>query len=227
MNLNKQYNEFAEKFSTNANSSTFNNHLSRDAFYGYMDFIKPGSKLIDLACGDGFDLEHYKSLGAEIYGLDASEEMVRLAQERHPGSNIQVGFFENIPHPDNYFDAVVSKYALMTSADLKPVFSEMHRILKPEGVMMYLVTHPFRQYFEKNNPQADYFKQEVVDSNILDNTITVREPSHTMSEYLNDFLFTNFEVTLYDEQWDNAAEAIDDRRYPGFFIIRATKKVTN
>ena len=46
----------------------------------------------------------------------------------------------------------------------------------------------------------------------------------SVSEYLNDFLFTNFEVTLYHEQWDNAAEAIDGRKYPGFFIIRATKK---
>ena len=30
--------------------------------------------------------------------------------------------------------------------------------------MMYLVTHPFRQYFEKKDLEADYFEQKIVDS---------------------------------------------------------------
>lgn len=226
MDLNKQYNNFAKDFSKFIHSEDINNYLSRDLFYSYIDFVNPGTKLIDLACGDGSDLAYYKKLGADIYGLDASEEMIALAKEKLPDANIQVGLFEKIPFADNYFDAVVSKYALMTSADLKPVFTEILRVLKPGGVMVYLVTHPFRQYFEKKSPQADYFKQEIVDSNILNMTITVREPSHTMSEYLNDFLFKNFNILAYDEQFDDAAEAIDGKKYPGFFILKAQKKIS-
>lgn len=224
MELSKQYNNFAEEFVKNAAEGVINNHFSRDLFYSYIDFIKPGTKLIDLACGDGFDLAHYQELGAKIYGLDASDEMVKLAKDRLPEADVRQGLFESIPFEDNYFDAVLSKYAIMTSADMKPIFSEMHRVLKPGGIMMYLVTHPFRQYFEKRDEKGDYFKQEVVNSHILDMTITVKEPSHTMTEYFNDSLFKNFEVLAYDEQWDPAAEAINDRKYPGFLIIKARKK---
>ena len=89
---------------------------------------------------------------------------------------------------------------------------------------MYLVTHPFRQYFEKKELEGDYFEQKIVDSNILNNSILVKEPSHTLNEYLNDFLFSNFEVQLFEEYWDAAAEQIDGKKYPGYFILKAKKR---
>ena len=181
-------------------------------------------KLLDLACGDGFDLEYCKELGSDIYGLDASEEMIKIAKERLPNIELKVGLFEDVPFEDNYFDTVLSKYAIMTSADMKQAFKEIHRVLKPGGMMMYLVAHSFRQFFEKKDEKADYFEQIVVDSNILNNTVTVKEPTHTMTEYLNDFLFKNFDVQAYDERWDPAAEAIGGKKYPGFFILKAKKR---
>jgi hypothetical protein len=91
-------------------------------------------------------------------------------------------------------------------------------------MMMYLVTHPLRQYLEKREGRADYFDQKIVDSHILGNTVTVREPTHTMTEYLNPFLFKNFDVQAYDEHWDPAAEVIDGKKYPSFFILKARKR---
>ena len=132
---------------------------------------------------------YYKKLGANIYGLDTSEELLKIAEKKLSEVKLKVGLFENIPFEDNYFDAVLSKYAIMTSANMEPVFKEIHRVLKPGGMMMYLVTHPFRQFFEKKEGKTDYFEQKIVDSHILGNTITVKEPTHTMTEFLNDFLF--------------------------------------
>lgn len=224
MDLSKQYNSFAKKFSEVHDAGGNSNRDNRAVFYSHIDFINPGIKILDVACGDGLDLVHYKELGAEVSGIDASEELVAIAKGRLPDADIRVGLFEKLPFEDNLFDAVLSKYAIMTSPDMKPVLAEMHRVLKPGGIMLYLVTHPFRQYFEKKDPQADYFEQKVVDSNILNNTILVKEPSHTMTEYLNDFLFKNFEVLAYDEQWDASAEQIDGKKYPGYLIIKARKR---
>ncbi|MDB4940336.1 MAG: Methylase involved in ubiquinone/menaquinone biosynthesis [Candidatus Doudnabacteria bacterium] len=224
MELSTQYNNFAKKFSEVHDTGENSNNLNRKLFYSYLDFVKPGMKLLDVACGDGLDLLYYKELGAAVYGIDASKEMVALAQSRMPDADIRTGLFESLPFEENFFDVVLSKYAIMTSSDLKPVFKEVHRVLKPGGVMMYLVTHPFRQYFEKKDNTADYFEQQIVDSNILNNTILVKEPSHTMNEYLNDFLFKNFDVQLFDEQWDPSAEQIDGKKYPGFFILKAVKR---
>lgn len=181
-------------------------------------------KVLDLACGDGLDLAYYKELGAEVYGLDASEELVKIARERLPGADIRVGLFESNPFEDNFFDIVLSKYAIQTSADMKPVFLEINRVLKTGGTLIYLVTHPLRQYMEKKDPTTDYFEQKIVDCHILNDTIVVQEPTHTLNEYLNPDFLTNFDVQEFEEYWDAAAEQIDGRKYPGYFILRAIKR---
>jgi len=225
MDLDKQYNEFAKKFSDVQDVGENSNRYNRKIFYDHLDFIKPGMKLLDLGCGDGTDLVYYKKLGTDIYGVDASQELLTIAKKKLPDANLKIGLFENIPFEDNYFNVVLSKYAIMTSADMEQIFKEICRVLKPNGMMMYLVTHPFRQFFEKKDEKADYFEQKIVDSHILGNSIIVKEPTHTMTEFLNDFLFRNFDVQSYDERWDPAAEFIDGKKYPGFFILKAKKRI--
>ena len=225
MDLSKQYNEFAKKFSDVHDVGENSNRDNRKVFYDQLSFIKPGMKLLDLGCGDGLDLVYYKKLGAKIYGLDASEELLEIAKKRLPSENIQLGFFEKIPFQNDFFDVVLSKYAIMTSADMGPIFKEIFRVLKPGGTMMYLVTHPFRQYLEKRESQADYFEQKVIDSHILNNAITVKEPSHTLNEYLSKQFSEDFDVQFYQEYWDAAAEQIDGKKYPGYFILIARKRI--
>jgi ubiquinone/menaquinone biosynthesis C-methylase UbiE len=224
MDLAKQYNSVADDFSKNHHSEKNGNVINRKIFYSQINFIKPGMKVLDLACGDGVDLLYYKELGAEIYGLDASSELIKIARKKLAGAHLNVSLFETIPFEDGFFDVVLSKYAVMTSKNMQPVFKEIHRVLKPGGTMMYLVTHPFRQFFEKRDTQANYFEQKIVDCHILGNTVTIKEPTHTMMEFLNDFLFKNFNVQSYSEHLDPAAEAIDDKKYPGFFILKAKKR---
>ncbi len=224
MDLSKQYNNLSKTFSDIQDLGENSNRDNRQKFYDKINFVKPGMKLLDLACGDGLDLVYYKSLGADVFGLDASEELIKIARHRLPKEDIKVGIFEKMPYKDNFFDVVLSKYAIQTSIDLKPIFSEILRVLKPGGILMYLVTHPFRQYFEKKDSQADYFEQKIVDSLILNNQILVKEPSHTMNDYLDESLFDNFDVQLYREYWDASAEQVDGKKYPGYFILKAKKR---
>lgn len=224
MDLAKQYNNLADDFSKHHIVDKNSNKVSRERFYKHIDFLKPGMKLLDLACGDGTDLIYYKKLGADIYGIDASEELLGIAKNKLPNANLKISFLENIPFEDNFFDIVLSKYAIQTSSDLGPIFSEIHRVLKPSGTMMYLVVHPFRQYFERKEIGGNYFEQKIVDSHLFSGKITVKEPTHTLTEYLNDFLFKNFDVQSYDERWEPAAELIDGKKYPGFFILKAKKR---
>ncbi len=224
MSLEKQYNNIAKEFSAVHDIGENSNQENRLAFYRHTRFLRPGLRVLDLGCGDGLDLAYYKSLGADIFGIDASEELIKIARGRLPGDDIRVGVFENLPYTDQFFDVVLSKYALQTSPVLEPCFTEVNRVLKPGGTLVYLVTHPFRQFFEKKSCKTDYFEQSVVDSQILNNSMTVKEPSHTLNEYLNTWLFANFDVQGYEECWDAAAEQIGERKYPGYFILRAIKR---
>lgn len=225
MDISKQYDDFAEDFSKIHDIGENSNRENRKVFYGRIDFIRPGMSVLDLGCGDGLDLAYYKTLGVEVSGFDISEKLVKIAKERLPEINIQIGSFEKMPFQNGYFDVVLSKYAIQTSGDLAPVFEEIYRVLKPGGILMYLVTHPFRQYFEKKNSMADYFKQEIVDAHILNNAITVKEPSHTIQEYFSDIFLKKFDIQGYQECWDPAAEQIDGKKYPGYFILTAKKRI--
>jgi ubiquinone/menaquinone biosynthesis C-methylase UbiE len=227
MDLAKQYNHSAEDFSRIAKGEDYliSNRHSREIFYSYLDFIKPRLKLLDLACGDGQDILHYKQLGAKVYSIDSSEEMVKIARNKLINTDIRVASFEQLPFANNFFNIVLSKYAIMTATDMGPAFNEINRVLKPGGIVMYLVTHPFRKYFERKDPQGNYFDQTIVTSRAFQNQVAFREPTHTMSEYLNDFLFKNFDIDLYDERWEPAAaEQIDNRKYPCFLLISERKK---
>ncbi|OHB25816.1 MAG: hypothetical protein A2542_00975 [Parcubacteria group bacterium RIFOXYD2_FULL_52_8] len=224
MDLSKQYNAFARKFSDIHDIGENSNSDNRKVFYSLVDFVTSGMELLDLGCGDGLDLAHYQSMGAIIHGLDASEEFVKIAQEKLPGADIRIGLFEKTPFDDTSFDVILSKYAIQTSPDLNPIFHEVHRLLKPSGMFMFLVTHPLRQYLEKKDIQDDYFKQKIVDSHILNNAITIKEPSHTFNEYLGVEFLNNFDVLFYKEFFDNSAEQIEGRHYPGYFILKARKR---
>ncbi len=222
--IRKQYNTIAEEFSKNHNIGENSNDKNRRHFYSFLSFSLDGKKLLDLACGDGLDASNYDKKGAEVFGIDASKAMIDLAKKNYPHIEFTVGLAEKLPYKDNTFDVITSKYAIMTSQDMQPIFDEAFRVLKPGGIFVYLVTHPFRQYFEKRSVTADYFHQEIVTSNILNNTVSLKEPSHTLNEYFTPEILKKFNILKFEEAFDPAAERIDGRIYPGYFIAAYQKK---
>lgn len=227
--IKKQYNNFASLFSKMSadydnQDTALNNSTSQKEFYSMIDFITPESKVLDLGCGDGFDVSNYKKITPNIFGLDASDEMVKLAKESNPETIIKIGTFENTGFEDGYFDVVLSKYAIQTAENIQPVHDEIYRILKKNGFFMFLVVHPTRHYFEKQNKNADYFKQEIVNSRIFKETIVLQEPTHTFNEYLNKDFLSKFDVINFKESFDPSAEQIESRTYPGYFIVVCRKR---
>lgn len=154
MSDSKQYNGFADKYSE---IFVENNQDSIAAYYRYFDFSLQGKKVLDLGCGDGYDLEQMNLKGASIYGIDASEEMICIAKEKNHEGDIRVGTFEKIPFPDNIFDVVISKWAFQTSANIDPIYKEICRVLKPGGKLIYLTGHPTRQFMEKKREEQELF----------------------------------------------------------------------
>ncbi len=217
----KQYNAFADKYSE---IFAENNQDSITAYFRQFDFSLEGKKVLDLGCGDGFDLQEMKRRGAIIYGIDASEEMVRLAKEKHTDGHIQIGYFDQIPLPDASMDVVISKWALQTSPEIDPIYKEIARVLKPGGTLVYLSSHPIRQFIEKKRKGKDYFKKEIVESIFFGGQVTAREPSHTLNEYLSPLFFNHFALMSYEEGFDSGAEKVDGDLFPSYFILKATRK---
>jgi enediyne biosynthesis protein CalE5 len=103
--------------------------------------LRPGASLLDIACGTGqLGLAAARRVlpGGRVVATDIAPEMVEVARRRavEAGlSNVEVreADAENLPFPDNSFDAVTFAFALMFCPDLDRAVAEMRRVLKPGG----------------------------------------------------------------------------------------------
>lgn len=125
--------------------------------------LKPGHKLLDVACGTGLvATAAMQVLGSaeNITCLDPSEGMLAVANTKLPATFV-LGRAEKLPFPDNTFDFLTMGYALRHVTTLEEAFREYHRVLKPGGkVLIMEATKPagrvggffFDVYFGKIYP---------------------------------------------------------------------------
>jgi ubiquinone/menaquinone biosynthesis C-methylase UbiE len=225
MVIKEQYNDFHHTYSENL---CLQNEKSNRMFHDCFSFELKNKKLLDIGCGNGVDLRKLATQGARVYGIDPSKEFIKVAQKNNPLGLFTEGVGEKLPFPDNYFDVVTSKWAMQTSSDVPKVLKEMARILKKGGKLIYLSKHPLIQWHEKIRDYghgANYYQQLIITSNIYENKIVLKEPSHTLGEYFNADFLNNFEITNFIEDTEfPASEQINGDTYPTFFIVEAIKK---
>jgi ubiquinone/menaquinone biosynthesis C-methylase UbiE len=103
--------------------------------------LQPGSVVLDVGCGAGFDLFIASRLtgpAGRVHGVDLTPEMVARAREnlRKAGvTNAEVLQVksESLPFADNTFDVVISNGVINLSPDKETLFREISRVLKPGG----------------------------------------------------------------------------------------------
>ena len=107
--------------------------------------INPGDKVLDVGCGTGdLTIEAKKLAGptGEVYGTDASPNMIYQAQQKAKRTDVdvtfQVGLIENIDFPENQLDVVLSSLMMHhLPDDLKRAgLAEIYRVLKPGGRLL-------------------------------------------------------------------------------------------
>jgi SAM-dependent methyltransferase len=96
-----------------------------------------GHKVLEIGCGTGCDLLQFAKHGAEAYGIDITEEHLRLAKERvGDKADVRFGDARALPFPDATFDYVYSHGVLMHSSEPEKIATEIFRVLKPGGRFM-------------------------------------------------------------------------------------------
>ena len=218
--LDTQYNQQAQEY--NSKIADYNKE-SRELFLTLMPDIR-GKNVLDLACADGTDAKTYTTLGANVTGIDSSKEMIRIAKQQVPQATFLEARMESLPLQQEY-DVVTCKYAMQTSRDINKIYEEITKVLKPEGTLLILITHPFRQFMEKSGKEKDYFKQEIVRSTIFEDAIELHEPSHTFNEYFSPYFLVNYDLQYYLEREEfPAVKRMHGHNYPCYSIIKAIKR---
>ncbi|WIV60007.1 class I SAM-dependent methyltransferase [Amycolatopsis nalaikhensis] len=103
--------------------------------------LPPGDAL-DAACGTGRYAGSLARLGHRVVGVDSSSGMLARARERVPGAEFRLGDLARLPLGDAAVDLVACGLALTHVADLRPVFAEFARVLRPGGHVVVCDVHP-------------------------------------------------------------------------------------
>ena len=97
-----------------------------------------GCRVVDFGCGSGSNTVLLAGRGAHVWGIDISEDLLRLAQRRltvsgrEGGATFIAGSAHDTPFPDESID-VVFGMAILHHLDLDKVSREVRRVLKPGG----------------------------------------------------------------------------------------------
>lgn len=146
-----------------------------------------GKSILDAGCGSGDLMQRLTADGGVCEGVDLSSAFVAMAQRQ----NLQVcqGSIHELPHEADCFDAGVANYVLpyLPPAGQYLALRELHRVLRPGGVVVISVMHPFLMRMSRHAPDQPHY-QGVVDSYFEPQTRI------TMSFSENDF-------TLYLMDW--------------------------
>jgi len=98
--------------------------------------------VLDIGIGSGLNIPFYnKSNIDRLYGLDPSEELLKIAKPLAKKNELEIEFLqcgaEAIPLPDQSIDTVLITYTMCTIPDIKLSNSEIMRVLKPEGQLLF------------------------------------------------------------------------------------------
>jgi ubiquinone/menaquinone biosynthesis C-methylase UbiE len=101
--------------------------------------IKPGMRVLDVACGTGNLAIPAARAGAVVTGVDIASNLVAQARQRAAEEKLSTKFdegdAEQLPYPDNHFDVVMSMFGAMFAPRPERVAAELLRVCRPGGLI--------------------------------------------------------------------------------------------
>jgi len=108
--------------------------------------IKPGEKVLDVACGTGVVAVTAARQGAKVKALDLSPVLLEKAKWNAHMAEQEIEFTEGdaeaLPYKDGEFDVVLSQFGHMFAPRPQVVVNEMLRVLKPGGRIAFSTWPP-------------------------------------------------------------------------------------
>jgi ubiquinone/menaquinone biosynthesis C-methylase UbiE len=130
------------KFGTNQTGKSQYDIPSFDAQPKFIDYIKIGSKVLDIGSGIGFEVIKLIKKGIDANGCDISGELIKVAQGncKEYGINTSNIFYKwngyNLPFCKNSYDVITTNTVLQHVIDeiqIERIFKEVKRVLVTKG----------------------------------------------------------------------------------------------
>lgn len=130
-------------------------------------FLPRDAPVLDAGCGTGLNLRH---LPPGSVGLDINPRNVALVRDRLPNHRVVEGDVEAMPFSDGTFGLVICTEVLEHVPDPRRALSEIHRVLRPGGVLIGSV--PARsaiwrlRFLSSTCPHTEPFHNQYVTSEV-------------------------------------------------------------
>jgi SAM-dependent methyltransferase len=99
--------------------------------------LKPGTRVLDVACGSGNLAIPAARAGAVVTGVDIAANLLEQARVLAASENLNIQFeegdAENLPYDDASFDSVVTMFGAMFAPRPELVAKELVRVCRPGG----------------------------------------------------------------------------------------------
>jgi malonyl-CoA O-methyltransferase len=145
-----------------------------------LEFFGPlaDMKVLDVGCGKGRFARVLKERhpGAEVWGLDISEEMLRFVPA---GVETRAGSMTELPFAASTFDCVYATESLEHAVEIGQAVSEMCRVLKPGGKLA-IIDKNARHWGKLETPAWErWFERSELEK------LLARDCNKVWSEYLS------------------------------------------
>lgn len=101
--------------------------------------LKPGMKVLDVACGSGNQSIPAAHAGATVTGVDIATNLLEQARVRAAEEGLKIQFdegdAEQLPYADAQFDVVLSMFGAMFAPRPAKVVNELKRVCRPGGLL--------------------------------------------------------------------------------------------
>ena len=107
-----------------------------------LEQLRGGDSVLEIGFGSGVSFPNLAEMYQEIHGLDLSADVAPIAAmfaERGIQTNLRNGSVLELPYADKQFDAVllISILEHLQPSAQNTAFSEIYRVLKPGGQLVY------------------------------------------------------------------------------------------
>lgn len=112
--------------------------------------LQPGAEVLDVGCGQGVALEHFKQLGFQAIGTTLNETDRKVLEEK--GFTVWVAWQEDLPEQwTERFDLVWARHVIEHSIMPCWTLHEFKRVLKPGGWLYVEVPMPDTECHHEHN----------------------------------------------------------------------------
>lgn len=132
--------------------------------------LETKTNLLEIGCGTGALLKEIgKEFNLNLYGIDIDEHRLKIAKDNLNQENIKANLqymdILNNNFEDEKFEVIITHYLFLWIKNLEKCFTEIHRILKKEGILLILAEPDYGGVIE--SPETGL--KDALISNLKDN----------------------------------------------------------